>query len=465
MSGADAPDPRALVARILDWVEASRARWPALPGEASDDARGGDRLGDALEALLARLEGTYPFHAGRYAGQMLKPPHPVAILGGFAAQWQNPNNHALDGGPVTSALEREAVAELAALYDLDPFLGHLTGGGTVANLEALFVAREEHPDRTVAVAANAHYTHARMAGLLRLPVTPVAVDERGRMDTGDLARVLDEEPVGTVVATLGTTALGALDPMPEIVTLARRAGARVHVDAAYGGYYRLVTDGRVDPAPFAAASEADSLVIDPHKHGLQPYGSGAVLFADPAVGRHYRHDSPYTYFTSDDLHLGEISLECSRAGAAAAALWLTLRVFPLTPGGEMAELLGACLDAARTFRARVDASEVLLSAHDPELDIVAYVPRVTPSTASAVSSASPEIFRRALTDANDPVFLSTLRLDPRLVAARHPDLLVDADEVLALRSCLMKPLHAGVVDALVDRVERHARDVLTRDAG
>ena len=68
------------------------------------------------------------------------------------------------------------------------------------------------------------------------------------------------------------------------------------------------------PAPFAAIARADSVVVDPHKHGLQPYGCGCVLFADPAVGRLYAHDSPYTYFTSGDLHLGEISLECSRAG-------------------------------------------------------------------------------------------------------------------------------------------------------
>ena len=74
-----------------------------------------------------------------------------------------------------------------------------------------------------------------------------------------------------------------------------------------------------------ALAACDSIVVDPHKHGLQPYGCGAVLFRDPAVGRLYLHDSPYTYFTSDELHLGEISLECSRAGAAAAALWLTLR--------------------------------------------------------------------------------------------------------------------------------------------
>jgi hypothetical protein len=53
----------------------------------------------------------------------------------------------------------------------------------------------------------------------------------------------------------------------------------------------------------------------------------------PGVGRFYLHDSPYTYFTSDELHLGEISLECSGPGAAAAALWLTFQLLPPTPAG------------------------------------------------------------------------------------------------------------------------------------
>ena len=77
-------------------------------------------------------------------------------------------------------------------------------------------------------------------------------------------------------------------------------------------------------------------MIDPHKHGLQPYGCGCVLFRDPAVGRFYKHDSPYTYFTSKELHLGEISLECSRAGAAAVALWATQQLLPLGRDGEFA---------------------------------------------------------------------------------------------------------------------------------
>ena len=89
---------------------------------------------------------------------------------------------------------------------------------------------------------------------------------------------------------------------------------RVHVDAAYGGFFRLLADDTADgvaAAPWRAIASCDSVVVDPHKHGLQPYGCGAVLFRDPSVGRFYSHDSPYTYFTSDELHLGEISLECS----------------------------------------------------------------------------------------------------------------------------------------------------------
>src|SRR6202012_886367 len=97
----------------------------------------------------------------------------------------------------------------------------------------------------------------------------------------------------------GTTGLGAVDPVHEIVALARRYGARVHADAAYGGFFRLIADGGAEgvaAAPFAAIAECDSVVVDPHKHGLQPYGCGAVLFRDPGVGRHYLQHPPSTSF-------------------------------------------------------------------------------------------------------------------------------------------------------------------------
>ncbi len=134
-----------------------------------------ERLGAALDEFLGRLTapprgetpGMYPFFHPRFAGQMLKPPHPVALAAYAAAARINPNNHALDGGPPTAAMEKEAVGWLAEMLGFPgDSLGHLTGGGTVANLEALFVAREETGGKAVAVARDAHYTHARMNGVL-----------------------------------------------------------------------------------------------------------------------------------------------------------------------------------------------------------------------------------------------------------------------------------------------------------
>ena len=85
---------------------------------------------------------------------------------------------------------------------------------------------------------------------------------------------------------MGTTAIGAVDPLDEIVALREKYGFRIHVDAAYGGYFKLIPEALDEPArrAFAVIDQADSIVVDPHKHGLQPYGCGCVLFRDPARG-------------------------------------------------------------------------------------------------------------------------------------------------------------------------------------
>src|SRR5215469_4459966 len=308
---------------------------------------------EVLLETARRMQENYPYPHPLYAGQMLKPPHVMARLAYMLSLWINPNNHALDGGRASSALEREAVAGIAAMFGYRDHLGHLCASGTIANLEALWVARHAAPQGLVLASSQAHYTHGRMCQVLGMEFRSVPVDELGRMDLNALEDALKREKAATVVVTLGNTALGAVDPLHEILTLRDRYGFRVHVDAAYGGYFTLVDNlGANARAAFDAASLADSIVVDPHKHGLQPYGCGCVLFRDPAVGRYYKHDSPYTYFTSAELHLGEISLECSRAGASAVALWATQRLLPMTRGGEFARGLAAgraaALDLHRT---------------------------------------------------------------------------------------------------------------------
>ena len=479
------PDPLALIrtayAEIERW-ERSFGEVPTPPALAVE----ADALGAALDEYLGRMTasprgeapGTYPFGHPRYAGQMLKPPHPVALAAYAAAARINPNNHALDGGPPTSAMEKEVVADLARMFGFpSSALGHLTGGGTVANLEALFVAREETGGAAVAHSAEAHYTHARMAHVLGVESVAVAADDAGRMDLDALEDTLRAGGVGTVVLTAATTGLGAVDPIADAVPLCRRWGARVHVDAAYGGFFRLLAappgndEGGAAPGGaglagfpaehFRAVADADSVVVDPHKHGLQPYGCGAVLFRDARVGRHYRHDSPYTYFTSSALHLGEISLECSRPGAAAGALWLTLRVLPLDADRGLGPVVAAGLRAARALAGRLAASDALDPVLAPETDIVVYAPRA--ASVSEADARSAAVFDAGMADERDPLFLSLYRLDADRLGA-HLGLARDADHGRVLRSVLMKPEHEGAVGWIADRLEELARDVRAAEA-
>jgi tyrosine decarboxylase/aspartate 1-decarboxylase len=249
---------------------------------------GADQLATVLSATAERLHDNYPYFHPLYAGQMLKPPHPVAQLAYSLAMWINPNNHALDGGRATSAMEKEAVAEIAAMFGWTDFLGHLCGGGTMANLEALWVAGQLQPGKKILASEQAHYTHKRISGVLQLECESVPVDSRGRMDVDALKDRLALGDVGAVVATMGTTASGSVDPLPDILALRERYSFRVHADAAYGGYFTLAQNlGDHAKAAFARITEVDSIVIDPHKHGLQPYGCGCVLFHDPRVGRLY----------------------------------------------------------------------------------------------------------------------------------------------------------------------------------
>jgi glutamate/tyrosine decarboxylase-like PLP-dependent enzyme len=449
-------------ARAFD--RAFRARWePVSVAPATEVDEG--RLAAAWAAYTGRLQDNYPFFHPRYAGQMLKPPHPVAMAGYLAAMTVNPNNHALDGGPATGAMEKEVVADLAAMFRLPgDTLGHLTSSGTIANLEALWVARQLHPGKAVAHSAEAHYTHARMCEVLGVESVAVAADPAGRMDLDALERVLATGRVGTVVLTAGTTGLGAVDPVAEALALRDRYGCRLHVDAAYGGFFALLAWdedaakllGPETAARLRAVGDCDSVVVDPHKHGLQPYGCGAVLFHDPAVGPLYQHDSPYTYFTSDELHLGEISLECSRAGAAAGALWLTLRALPLQAAEGLGPVVAGGLRAARAWADLLEASEELCLYQPPELDIVAYWPRPPRPSVAAVDAASAALLQAAMADPS-PVYLSTLRLAADRLRRRDPDLAPDAAEARVLRSVLMKPEHEEWVETLHQEVVRIAR--------
>ena len=453
------PDAFAFDAGCLDALEAALERLgkgfaalPAVPGTPGSRPA----IERALLEVAERLQDNYPYFHPLYAGQMLKPPHAVARLAYALALWINPNNHALDGGRASCAMEKEAVAEIARMFGWKTHLGHLCGGGTMANLEALWVAGWLAPGAAVLASEQAHYTHGRISGVLGLPFEAVPCDDRGRLDVGALERRLARGGVGTVVATIGTTATGSIDPLPEILALRERHGLRLHADAAYGGYFGLA--GNLAPEArrtYEHLGEADSIAIDPHKHGLQPYGCGCVLFRDPSVGRFYKHDSPYTYFSSAELHLGEISLECSRPGAAAVGLWATQRLLPLTPGGEFARGLAASREAALALYDRLRADRRFVPAFPPELDIVVWAaraPRV---------SASSELSRRIFdASAKNGLHLALAELPARFFDLAAAGVERDRETVTCLRSVLMKPEHRDWIGRIWDILGLSAAAVL-----
>ena len=432
-------------------IEALEAELGSLPD--FDPAPESTATTQEMEAVLAatahRLGDNYPYFHPLYAGQMLKPPHPIARAAYALAMTLNPNNHARDGGRASSQMEIEAVAEIARMFGwADTFLGHLTSSGTLANLEALWVAGQLDPARRIVGSAQAHYTHSRISAVLKLSYSTISTDDRGRMNLEALEAELRKGDVGTVVVTLGTTAIGAVDPLDQILALRQRYGFRIHVDAAYGGYFRLIPEALDEPArkAYAAISHADSIVVDSHKHGLQPYGCGCVLFRDPAVGRFYKHDSPYTYFTSKELHLGEISLECSRAGAAAVALWATQQLLPLVPGGTFARGLArgraAALELDRRLRQDKNARFLPLVAGPPELDIVVW--QLNADTPERASELAQKVF---VTCAAEDLHLALVQLPQSWFCPASTGVDTSA-YVTCLRSVLMKPEHEAWLDRI-----------------
>ena len=242
---AGLPDLAELIGASVASIGAWMSEYGPFQSHPSMDVSIDDLL-VATGDLHDRLRDNYPFFHPRYVGQMLKPPHPAAVIGYLSAMLINPNNHALDGGPATAALEKEVIADLATMFGFTSHLGHLTSSGTIANLEALFVARETHPGKAIAHSADAHYTHARMSHLLGIESVAVATTLPAPW-TSTRSRTTSEP--AALEQSLPPPAPRASVPSTRSTRSSRSAasyGARLHVDAAYGGFFRLIADDTAD---------------------------------------------------------------------------------------------------------------------------------------------------------------------------------------------------------------------------
>jgi glutamate/tyrosine decarboxylase-like PLP-dependent enzyme len=480
---------RTLIDRILD--DHRRYRQDAYPSQQVGPAATQEAPADlvsALDDLLSRLRATYPYFHPRYAAQMIKDPAIPAVLGYLAAMLINPNNHAYEGGPVTTEMELEVVDDLLRLVGFEEGgrpagWGHLCSGGTLANLEVMWAVRDTRPEGPVVFSRVAHYSWKRNAAILRIPrVIEAEVDGRFRIDPEQLASILRTERPALVVANLGTTGTGSVDPLDAILRLRDRHGFHLHVDAAYGGYARACIRGpRGDLLPhrdvearngmsehvhrqLRALSEADSVTIDPHKHGLSPYGAGAVLYRDAGLKRPLLNTAPYTYHLTDRPNLGTVTLEGSRPGAAAAACWLTHRVLPLDAGGYGA-LVGSGLRIAKDLHAMALNAPAARPLHEPDLDILCLVrlPQgdagAKPTSLGAIDRATDAVYRRLSVSApgRPPALVSRFTLPANLALRALPFATPDTDSVSALRLVLMKhwlaqPESAGIWHEMAEAV-------------
>ncbi|MGH8193107.1 MAG: pyridoxal phosphate-dependent decarboxylase family protein [Woeseiaceae bacterium] len=378
-----------------------------------------------IEHVLAVLErevdtpGINPASPGAFGyipGGGLYP----AALGDFLADVTNRYSGVFFAAPGAVRLEMQLVAWLAELvgYPARAAGGDLTSGGSIANLSAIVAARDacdvrtaDVPRRVVYFSGQAHHSLAkalRIAGLAECVHRIVPVDNRWRMDADALsAQIEADRHAGLipwfVVATAGTTDVGAVDPLGTIAQIADTESLWLHVDAAYGGAFLLCEPGR---QMLTGIERSDSAVIDPHKGLFLPFGSGALVVRDrerlAAANRYHANYMQDANRPGVELSPADLSPELSRP-FRGLRLWLPLKLFGLAP---FRAALEEKLLLARYFHSRLAELPRWAVGPTPDLSVVTY--RYLPERGDA------DAFNRRLATAvldDGRVFISSTQLD------------------------------------------------------
>ncbi len=251
--------------------------------------------------------------------------------------------HASPGGV---AIENAVIDWLKKIFGFPTSaLGNLASGGSIANLIALTAARDKYGVKNekitksvIYLSAQAHHCihkSLRIIGLEDVVLRYVPLDEHYRMKAQDLEKmVLADKQKGLfpylIVASAGTTDVGAIDPLSAIADIAEQQGLWLHVDAAYGGFFILTSKAVL----MQGIERADSLVVDPHKGMFLPYGLGAVLVKDAqSILKSNRYAANYMQDTlHDDMNHdpANVSPELTKH-FRGLRLWLPLQLHGLAP--------------------------------------------------------------------------------------------------------------------------------------
>ncbi|HSD27722.1 MAG TPA: aminotransferase class V-fold PLP-dependent enzyme [Vicinamibacteria bacterium] len=426
----------------LDGVEALRASFrEGVPEE-----------GRPIEALLARLgpaiAKSYNTAGPGYLAYIPGGGVYAAALADLLAAATNRYVGVTGAAPALAQIEETAGSWLCTLMGLPAgSRGILTSGGSLSTFSGIVTARherlgEDFQDGSIYYSDQTHYCvtkAARLAGFPRASLRPLPTDARFRLVPGALEEAVREDRSRgrrpfLVVANVGTTNTGAIDPLPEILRIARADGLWVHADAAYGGFFCLAPGG---DALLRGIEECDSITLDPHKGLFLPYGLGALLVRDGgALARAHRESASYVQDVAEEGSLGfaDLSPELSR-DFRGLRLWL-----PLVLHGVAAfrEQLAEKLALARWFYEELRADPSFEVLDEPQLSIVAFRLR-----GAEAERLGPELLRRV--NARRRVFLSSTRIGGRY----------------ALRICVLSfRTHADRVRDAVQALKEEARALL-----
>ena len=288
--------------------------------------------------------------------------------------------------PALVAIEESVIRWMADLLGLPAGAGGiLLSGGSLANQAAIVTARarfgdgasDTPGDGTMYVSERVHHSVVKAARLAGVPddrIRIVPADASYRLDVAGLSTAIARDRAAglrpfLVVAVAGSTDTGAVDPLGAIADVAADAGAWLHVDAAYGGFFAMTERGQ---ERFAGIERADSVTLDAHKGLFLPYGVGALIVRDPVtlIEAHaghgaYLRDVPAT----DGLpHYFQMSPELTRP-TRGLAVWLPLQLHGV---GAFREALDRMLDLAELAAALLDATDGVEIVARPELSIVAF---------------------------------------------------------------------------------------------
>jgi glutamate/tyrosine decarboxylase-like PLP-dependent enzyme len=322
---------------------------------------------------------------GRFFAYVLGSGEPVGATADLLASVLNQNATAWRSGPAAMAIEQTVVGWLALAIGCADFRGHLTGGGSSANLMGLAMARETKAaanekgivaNGVVYASEEVHMSIPKSVALLgigRDNLRLIPTDDSFRMNADALAQQMDRDQAAgkipiAVVASAGTVNTGAIDPLRRIAEIARAHNAWLHIDGAYGALAAIVVPGK-----FNGLDLADSISLDPHKWLYQPLDCGCLLYrSQEAARKAFSHSGDYARVLNSDPVEGfaffEESLELSRR-FRSLKLWLSLRYHGLA---AFRESIKNDLEHAQRFAAAVQENHHLELLAPVELSAVCF---------------------------------------------------------------------------------------------